>query len=169
MAYLYRWDDKAGELALGITSDGLIETGVKNNAGWTPVGGLYVRMQNKTGSASVKGTLVTTGSESMSFVAVTGGVPNCMGIVYDAGVADGSVCRVVVAGIAQVLFKDGEAPVVGYWCGNSVDTAGRAEAKESLPDNSGAGVTLHNREIGHILETKEAGTDVLARVVLHFN
>ena len=88
-----------------------------------------------------------------------------IGAVYDAGVADGDWCRVVVGGRAQVLLKDTTASTLGYWVKTS-DTAGRADATTSVPPGHVAG---HWQEIGHALETVSGGTDVLAWVMLHFN
>jgi hypothetical protein len=61
------------------------------------------------------------------------------------------------------------APTIGYWVGNSDAANGRAQVRATLPDNSGPGIDIHNREIGHCVDTVPAGTNVLARVVLHFN
>jgi hypothetical protein len=168
-AYGDRWYDANGRLALGVTIDGQIVYGDQNAAQLTPVGGVAIWMYNKTGGVSVKGTLVTSGSAVFSVVTVTAGIPNCCGVVYDSGIADGGWIRVVTAGVADVLFADGQAPTIGYWCGSSETVNGRAEVRSTVPDNSGTGIVIHNREIGHVLQSKQAGTDVLARVVLHFN
>lgn len=131
----------------------------------TNEGGLAIRLYNKTGATSVKGTIVTpAGSgQDISVAVVPGDAEYPMGIVYESGIPDGSLMLVVVSGVAKVLLKDGEAATAGYWCGVS-DTAGRMITANAVP-----GTPTHNREIGHCLETKSAGTSVLAMVNLHFN
>ncbi len=170
MPYAHRFNDIDGRIALAVHRDGFVETfGPTNRGGFTRDGGLFIRMINKTGAASKLGQLVTLGSEQFSVREVQAGIPNAVGAIQDAGVADGGTVRVVVSGIGFVLFEDGQAPTVGYWCGSSAAVNGRAEARSTLPDNSGAGVDIHNREIGHIVDTVAAGTDVVARVLFHFN
>ena len=170
MTYAHRWNDADGNLALAIHKDGFVEFGkAAGRSGFTRDGGYYIWMINKTGAASKVGQLVTIGSEQFSVVEVTAGIPNAIGSVQDAGVADGGLVRVVTTGIGFVLFENGQGPTVGYWCGSSASVNGRAEARSSVPDNSGAGIDIHNREIGHIVDTVAAGTNVVARVLFHFN
>lgn len=69
----------------------------------------------------------------------------------------------LVYGKAEVLLKNGLASNRGYWCGVS-DVAGRMYQSSSVPST-----TDHNREIGHSLESKTSGTNVLSLVQLHFN
>ena len=127
-------------------------------------GGLVIYGINKTGAASVRGTIVTPGGGvDLGFIAIPGDAEYPAGVFYESGVPDGGRVRVVVSGAAHVLLKDGEASTAGYWCGVS-DTAGRMFTANSVP-----GTPTHNREIGHCLETKTAGTRVLAKVLLHFN
>jgi hypothetical protein len=160
---IYRKPYGSGTNSTGWKSD------QQSNAVLTPEGGLAVWMTNKTGAPSVYGNLVTSGSAAGSVVLVTAGVPNTIGVIYTPGIADGGQVLVVVSGIADVLVVDSTAVVVGYWAGSSETVNGRAELRSSLPDNSGTGITIHNREIGHVISAADAGTDVLARVVLHFN
>jgi predicted RecA/RadA family phage recombinase len=137
----------------------------------TPEGGLATWLVNKSGAPSVRGTMVTAGGGvTRGAVPVTAGIPNPIGAIYDAAVPDGSLMRVVVAGVAEVLMEDGQAPTVGYWVGTSASANGRAYVQPAPP---GGGlpteIAAHNGEIGHCLETKIAGTDVRALCVLHFN
>lgn len=131
----------------------------------TEDGGFAIRLINKTGSATVKGTLVVaaTGS-SNAFSTAPANSELVLGIVYENGIADGSLCYVVVSGIANVLAKNSvsPAPTSSYWVGAS-DVAGRAYFNDGNP-----GTTAHDREIGHCIETKASGTDVLVKAVLHF-
>jgi hypothetical protein len=129
--------------------------------------GLQVRLTNKTGANSVKGEIVTPSSGTdMAFDKEAADGLEPIGIVYEAGVVDGSECWIWVNGsVCQVLLKDSTSATRGYWVGTS-DTAGRADATNS----SAPGLILtHFQEIGHCLETKTGGTNVLARIMLHFN
>ena len=47
----------------------------------------------------------------------------------------------------------------------AADVAGRADATSATPPAA----PTHFEEIGHCLQTISGGTDVLCRVVLHFN
>lgn len=134
----------------------------------TPEGGFAVRAINKTGSTSVKGTVVATDtSDDFAFRVCPGNAPIPAGVVYEDGVPDGEMCWFVISGVADVLLKDGESAVRGYWVGLS-DVAGRSyqaqHTGQSIPEQA-----EHNKEIGHSMETKDSGTDVLARCILHFN
>jgi hypothetical protein len=133
---------------------------------FTDEGGIALRMTNKTGGASVKGTVVTVydgGAVNNAVQLTEGDAIDPVGVMYDSGIADGSECWIVIAGRAQVLLKDGDAGVRGYWLGTS-DTAGRAECKAA------PGLILeHMQEIGHCMESASSGTDVLVYGVLHFN
>lgn len=137
----------------------------------TQEGGLATWLVNKSGAPSVRGTMVTAGGGvTRGAVPVTAGIPNPIGAVYDAGVPDGALMRVVVAGVAEVLMQDGQAPVVGYWVGTSATVNGRAYVQPAPPGGGlPSEIAAHNGEIGHCLESKGAGTDVLALCVLHFN
>lgn len=132
----------------------------------SPEGAILRRMINKTGSASVKGTLVSQGGTvARSFIATTGNSADCIGVVYENGIADGEECWIAVGGRAQVLLKDSTAATAGYWVKVS-DTTGRADATVSGPPG---GDVSHWREIGHCDEDVSAGTNKLAYVHLHFN
>lgn len=124
-------------------------------------------MKNLTGSASVKGTVISASTSGEGFV-LQGFEFDAIGVVYDDGVPNGELCMIVIAGVAEVLLKNGTASTFGNWTKAS-DTDGRAEATVP-PDGLGAQSTSeHFKEIGHCIETKSAGTNVLAKVVLHFN
>lgn len=130
----------------------------------TQIGGVAIKLTNKTGSASVKGMLVEAGDTvDNSFIIndVSGDHP--IGVVYGAGVADGAECWVVIYGIAEVLLKDSTTATRGYWV-QSADVAGRVDATFAAPNPA-----THWREIGHALESQGAGTDVLAKITMHFN
>lgn len=135
---------------------------------FTSEGGLAIRLINKTGSPSVKGSLVSAGlALDSSFILQTDEF-DAFGVVYEDSIVDGDLCLVVVSGIAEVLLQDGTAAVRGYWA-KAASADGRAEVT-TAPSGIGALSTAqHFREIGHCIESKSSGTDVLAKVVLHFN
>lgn len=155
-------DDDAGFIPAGYVSE--ID---RLSAHVTTEGGLAVLLTNKTGGNSVKGTLVriATGQDS-SFVLADVGADDCIGVVYDSGIADGYPCYIVVAGVAEVLIESGETIGRRYWLRSPSATAGRG----SLHATPGGGsVAEHFKECGHCLETKVNGGSTLAKCVVHFN
>ena len=133
----------------------------------TPEGGYAVRLINNTGARSVKGTVVSTDTAIDKAVRVC--VANSVvpfGVMYDEA-DNGKMCWVVISGLAEVLIKDGTEAVKGDWVGMS-DANGRAytaaHSGTTPPETA-----VHNRELGHCLESKSAGSDVLALIALHFN
>ena len=131
---------------------------------FTSEGGLALRLTNRTGTTSQKGKVVRCSAAYDNAVnTAEANSIHPIGVMYDSGVADGSECWVVFSGRAQVLFKDGQGSVHGQWVGTS-DTAGRAFA-----ENDPSSTDVHRQEIGHCMESKNSGTDVLVYVDLHFN
>lgn len=134
----------------------------------TPEGGYAIRLTNRTGAISVKGTVVTMSGLYDDAFALQTVEFDGVGICYESGVVDGAECWVVVSGIAEVLLKDGTGSTRGSWV-KCADTDGRAEAT-TPPTNIGAlAASEHFKEIGHCIQTVIAGINQLARVVLHFN
>lgn len=129
----------------------------------TAEGGVAILMVNGTGGTSVVGnTVALDTSNDSKFILAPTNAEMPIGVVYNA-VADGASAWIVVAGIASVLFKDGVAPLHGSVAFSS-SAAGRADCSATLP-----GVESHNREIGHCMESKSAGTNVVANCLLHWN
>jgi hypothetical protein len=124
----------------------------------TPEGGYAVKLTNKTGADSIKGTLVTASPTINSAFSVLPGLnPKILGVVYDDGVADGDECFVVVGGIAEVLLADGEASTNGHYAlANGV--AGRVRTSATLLAASAI--------VGLSLEYRTPGTDQLLKVAL---
>ena len=130
----------------------------------TKEGGVAMWIINKTGLPSVKGTVLDaslTTDIAVGIEVVSGIDPIC--IMYSDGVADGLLVLVIYAGIAEVLYDNGVAVVRGGWSGTSDITAGRAQSNINPP-----ATVKHDQEIGHILESKGPGVDVLAKTLLHF-
>mgnify|MGYP007112908832 CR=1 FL=1 len=69
--------------------------------------------------------------------------------------------------VAQVLFKDSVAATHGNIL-LAGDTDGRA-IDVANPGGGLPGTDTHFKECGHVLESKTAGTGVLALCSLHFN
>jgi len=132
----------------------------------TPDGGIAVTVTNGTGSASVKGSLVSASPTADNSVILQTNEYDTVGIVYDGGVADGNKMRIVVAGIAKVLFKNSVQAVRGY-VAIAADTDGRATNIDVPSSNPVVGE--HFKEIGHVLENKNGSTDVLVKCFIHFN
>jgi len=135
-----------------------------SGSGFTSEGGIYETFVNNTGVSSVKGTIViasTTVYNGVSIAPANTEMP--IGVIYENGIANGLPVKVVVYGKAQVLIKNGESSSYGFWCGVS-DVAGRMYQTSLNP-----GTTSHNREIGHSLEAKTSGINVLSLVQMHFN
>jgi len=125
-----------------------------------------IRLINKTGSPTVKGSVVSACTTVDNAFELQSNEFDAIGVVAENGVADGSLAHIIISGIADVLFKDGVAAVRGY-VALSADTNGRATCIQ-VPDINPV-VAEHFKEIGHVIESKDAGTDVLAKCVLHFN
>lgn len=127
----------------------------------TAIGGMAIKLTNKTGGASVAGELVETSTVTSDAVSQSGADSSItVGVFLDDGIADGSEAWIVVAGIADVKY-DATGADKGDWVKAS-GTAGRAESSGS--EVPGAN---HFREIGHALE--DAAANALGRIVMHFN
>lgn len=129
----------------------------------TPEGGLACQMINKTGLASVKGMVIRAGSVDNSFIIAPISSDEPLSIVYENGIADGELTWVVFSGKALVLLQDGIGSTAGHWSGVSDVTAGRIDSVTEPP-----ATVKHDQEVGHVLESKSSGTDVLVLCSLHF-
>ncbi|MDD2505612.1 MAG: hypothetical protein PHF21_05040 [Bacilli bacterium] len=147
----------------GMVSYELFTTKMGSGSGFTSDGGIYQTFINNTG-VSLKGTIVsisTTVDNAVDIAPANSQMP--IGVIYESGITNNNPVKVVVYGKAQVLLKNGEAASNGYWCGVS-DVAGRMYQLSLVPST-----TEHNREIGHSLEVKTSGTNILSYVQVHFN
>jgi hypothetical protein len=130
--------------------------------------GYLLKMTNGTGAATVKGTLVACSTAANDKFILQANEYDTIGVVQEAGVADGSDAWVWVNGsICQVLFKDSVAATAGNIL-LAADTDGRA-IDVANPGGGLPGTDTHFKECGHVLETKSAGTNVLVLASLHFN
>lgn len=131
--------------------------------GFTSEGGTYQTFVNNTGT-SVKGTIVVASRTVYNGVDIAPAQTKMpIGVIYESGVANGSNVKVVTYGKAEVLLEDGKSSTMGWWAAVSDNDDGRMY-QETTPNAS-----EHYQEIGHSLESKSSGTDVLSLVQLHFN
>jgi len=128
-----------------------------------------IQLINKTGVSSVKGTLVSASQTTDLAFGIQTSEYDTIGVVAEDGKADGESTLLAVHGIADVLLKDGTASTRGYWVkADAID--GRANATQALPAGGTiAAIDDHFKEIGHCLESKASGVNVLCKVMLHFN
>lgn len=134
---------------------------VLEKSGNTTIGGFAVKLTNKTGGNTVAGQLVVASTATDDAFATAGAdSQEVIGIVLDAGVADGSEAWVVRGGIADVLMDGGGSAhgdrIISSATGGSADVW-----------NVGGSAAIHFQEIGHCIETRVGAG--LARCMLHFN
>ena len=123
-----------------------------------------VRLINKTGSASVIGSIVSVSSTTdgaFMLNPIDGDMP--IGVVTEVVAAD-ALCYICVSGIVPVLLVDSVATTRSYVGFSSASVSGRVDTSATVP-----AAIQHFREIGHTLESKSAGTNVLVKMVVHFN
>lgn len=137
---------------------------------FTPEGGLAVKMLNRTGTTSVKGSVVSASASYDDAFTLQSNEFDAIGIVYEAGITDGNYCWVIVSGIAEVLLADSTASTRGNWviC-HATDGRADATATTPLPNSTLNEHTTHFKEIGHCIQTVTAGTNKLAKCIIHFN
>jgi len=129
--------------------------------------GIAQKILNKTGVNSVKGTIVSQSTVTDFGFILQANEFDGIGVVYEAGVPDGSYAWVWKVGSrAQVLWADGQSATRGYLALMS-PTDGRAYNVQIPSSNP---VTAeHFKETGHVLESKVPGTNVLVLCDTHFN
>lgn len=134
----------------------------------TSEGGFAVWLINDTGAPSIKGYIAKASlSIDNAFEYTTNNNVDPVGVVYDNGVANGGLVRIVVSGIAEVYY--GSAVTRGTFSRVPVSGEGIASGQainEALPVPPFA-TDKHFQEIGHPIESR--GTPGLAKTVLHFN
>lgn len=141
------------------------------NIGLTSIGGLAIKFVNKTGSNTVKGTIIEPSlTNDNAFAVIVAAAPDPLGVVFEDGIADGQLVWVIIQGIVDVLLEDTTASTRHNWCKVSDTQAGRVDATNAVPPSGGiVQADEHFREIGHCLQSVGSGTDVLMRMIIHFN
>ena len=136
----------------------------------TSVGGVAIRLTNKTGGASVKGEMLHSNSGAdNSVVKSVKDIPDPIGVFLESGVPDGAEAWIVVSGIAEVYFignttrghlargfltADGGGYVIGQALSEAVPSSPFSDDK-------------HFYEVGHVIQSRTGAG--LAKVILHFN
>lgn len=138
---------------------------IKNR--FTDLGTPCSYMINKTGNNSVKGTLVAAHNSVDNAFRIPVTPYDIVGVVYDNGIQDGGLCRVVFAGVVEVLMQNSNAVGNAHWIRASSDAYGRALASTDPAGLGALSVDDHLKEIGHSLQTKSGGTNVLCKIVFH--
>lgn len=132
----------------------------------TPEGGIAVKLTNRTGSASVKGSIVSASTQYNNAFKLQDDTYDALGVVYETGIANGSECWVIQSGIAEILLEDSSTSDRGNWVKASTQV-GRALANSSEPAQGVISATSeHFKEIGHCILASTGG---LSKAVLHFN
>ncbi len=158
--------DASNQVMLGDTNvtnvktTGEIETPLSK---LTALGGIAVKLTNKTGGNTVAGQLISPYSATAvddAFKISAANSDEVFGIVLDAGIADGSEAWVIISGIADVLMDGG-----GSARGDRIISSATAGSGDVW--NTGGAVATHFLEIGHCIETRTGAG--LARCILHFN
>jgi hypothetical protein len=130
--------------------------------------GFLLKLTNRTGGSSVKGTLVACSTTADREVIKQANEYDTIGVVQEAGIAEGSDMWVWMTGsVCQVLMKDTVAAVHGNIL-IAADTDGRAD-NIANPGSGLPATDTHFKECGHMMESKTGGTNVLALAILHFN
>jgi hypothetical protein len=128
--------------------------------------GFLVKIINRTGHTSVKGELISASPSADKEAVLQANEFDTIGIVAESGIAEGSEMWIWGDNsICQVLVKDATAFTRGY-VALAADTDGRAD-NIAVPSTNPV-VAQHFKEIGHVMESKGAGTNVLALCKIHF-
>jgi glycine/serine hydroxymethyltransferase len=161
-------DKSAAVKSIQVFSDRRVEFAEK--AGITPEGGFYVWLTNKTGGSTTKGYAVKASSTTANaFEYCSSNDPDIIGVVYDASIADGSACRIVFAGIADVYVNADGASLQDFVRMNATgdtSTAAGVCVAEAVPSSPFA-TDKHFQEMGHALESRVGAG--LIKCLLHFN
>jgi hypothetical protein len=94
-----------------------------------------------------------------SFIPCPAGTYSTIGVVYDEGIADGEQCHIVKSGAGFVLLEDGQGCIRGETAIISPVADGRVRSTSAITPSS----------VGFFEETKEAGTNVIARISIHLD
>lgn len=140
--------------------------GIQSVGVWlTPEGGVASKFTNGTGAILKHGTAVSLSAAADRTILHQTIEYDCIGFVY-GDTAIGAEAWVVTTGVAEALFTDGNQPQRGYWVKASA-TDGRVEAAVAPSGVSAIAAAEHFKEVGHCMQTKDAGTDVVALIIVH--
>lgn len=120
-----------------------------------------VYLINKSGGETIRGELVKADTVTdEAFVLCAADDEECIGVIVEGGIQDGSRCRIAVSGVVDVMLKNTTLGVAGNWVKVS-NAAGRADASNAAPVGAD-----RDKGLGHCIQAVGAGTDVLCRIVL---
>ena len=131
----------------------------------TELGGVASKFANGTGVTIAHGTAVACDTATTNGVRPQTDEYDCIGFAY-GDIPNGGSGWVVTCGVAEALLKNSTAATRGYWAKASA-TDGRIEVTTAPSGVSAIAASEHFKEVGHCLDTKSAGTDVLVRIVVH--
>jgi hypothetical protein len=136
----------------------------------TKEGGYGVLLTNATGAPTVKGTVVcASATVDEGFSLIVKDIPDPFGVVYEDGIADGTQCLVIVAGIAEVYFVGNVARkdlARGFLTADGASYVPGQALAEAVPTSPFAS-DKHFYEIGHAIQSRTGAG--LAKCILHFN
>jgi hypothetical protein len=130
--------------------------------------GFLVKMLNKTGVSSVKGTLLSPSTAVDRGVILQANEYDTIAICQEAGIADGSEMWCwQVGSICQALLKNTITAARGELA-LAADTDGRLD--RAVNPGSGLPATdTHFKEVGHVMQNVTGGTDQLCLISFHTN
>jgi len=159
-------DNTTGQISAQDLRD-FIVSAMATDVKFTSDGGVAIKLTNKTGADSVKGTAVAVSGGTDNAFALPGvDAYDITAFVYESGVADGSECWVVVAGIAVALVEDSTAVSRKDLMLAGGTTSGRIEPASAVPPPTNA---EHFREVGHAITGCASGTDNTVKIIIHWN
>lgn len=134
----------------------------------TDIGGLATLLINVSGTNLLQGTIVAASSGTSDLGIVPCSVQfDAIGSTYEL-IPPTKAGWVTTTGVGYLLLENGTSSVRGDWIRAST-VAGRATPASSPAGLGALTVGEHFKEIGHCLETKAHGTNVVIKGMLHFN
>jgi hypothetical protein len=130
--------------------------------------GFLLKMINRTGHSSVKGELVAASTSADREVILQASEYDTIGIVQEAGIAEGSEMWVwQVGSVCQALLKNSVTAARGELA-LAADTDGRLD-RTTNPGSGLPGTDTHFKEVGHVLQNVTGGTNQLCLISFHCN
>lgn len=146
---------------IGIGNPPTLPLDVNAKGGITSIGGIAVKLTNKTGSNTSAGQLVIASTSTANAFETAGASDDrVIGIVFESGVVDGSEAWIVYAGFASVKMDAGGAAF-----GDRIISS--TTAGTGLVSNNPGSPAVHFQEIGHSLGTAVGGGFV--KCSIHLN
>ncbi len=127
----------------------------------TDIGGIAVKLTNKSGAPSVQGEVVHVDSVTDEAISLEGaGDDDPFGVFLDDGVADGEEAWIVIFGKALV-----KADANGFSRADRIVMSTTTDGR--VVGNNAPSVAAHFTEVGHALE--DAAANVTGKCILHWN